>query len=74
MRNRSLELRPCSRAVVIAALPVGINVFLFADRYEAGAPVMATAMLLSTFLSCGTIAAVLYLLGVRYVRRARGRV
>lgn len=61
------EMQPLWRdvAVVIAALPVGINVFLFADRYEAGAPVAATAMLLSTFLSFGTIAAVLYLLGVR---------
>ena len=52
-------------AVVMAALPVGINVYLFADRYEAGAPAAATSMLLSTFLSFGTIATVLTLLEVR---------
>lgn len=52
-------------AVVMASLPVGINVYLFADRYEAGAPAAATSMLLSTFLSFGTIATVLTLLEVR---------
>lgn len=52
-------------AVVMAALPVGINVYLFADRYEAGAPVAATSMLISTTLSFVTIATILTLLEVR---------
>ncbi len=61
------ELEPLWRdvAVVMAALPVGVNVYLFALRYETGAPPAATAILVSTLLSVGTIAAVLFLLGVR---------
>ena len=52
-------------AVIMAALPVGVNVYLFADRYDAGAPAAATSMLLSTFLSFATIGLLLYFLGVR---------
>ena len=52
-------------AVIVAALPVGVNVYLFADRYNAGTQAAATSMLLSTFLSFGTIAFVLHFLGVR---------
>ena len=52
-------------AVIMAALPVGVNVYLFADRYEAGAPAAATSMLISTFLSFGTIGVLLHFLGVR---------
>lgn len=52
-------------AVIMAALPVGVNVYLFADRYDAGAPAAATSMLLSTFLSFGTIGLLLHFLGVR---------
>lgn len=52
-------------AVIMAALPVGVNVYLFADRYDAGAPAAATSMLVSTFLSFGTIALLLHFLGVR---------
>tara|TARA_R110002012_G_scaffold146418_3_gene304681 strand:- start:872 stop:1810 length:939 start_codon:yes stop_codon:yes gene_type:complete len=52
-------------AVIMAALPVGVNVYLFADRYEAGAPAAATSMLISTFLSFGTIGFLLHFLSVR---------
>tara|TARA_E500000305_G_scaffold110835_1_gene120203 strand:+ start:3440 stop:4378 length:939 start_codon:yes stop_codon:yes gene_type:complete len=52
-------------AVIMAALPVGVNVYLFADRYDAGAPAAATSMLISTFLSFGTIGLLLHFLGVR---------
>jgi len=52
-------------AVIVAALPVGVNVYLFAERYNAGTPAAATSMLVSTFLSFGTIAVVLHFLGVR---------
>lgn len=52
-------------AVIMAALPVGVNVYLFADRYNAGTQAAATSMLVSTFLSFATIAGVLHFLGVR---------
>lgn len=52
-------------AVIMAALPVGVNVYLFAERYDAGAPAAATSMLISTFLSFGTIGLLLHFLGVR---------
>ena len=52
-------------AVIMAALPVGVNVYLFAQRYETGAAPAATAILVSSMLSVGTIAVVLFLLGVR---------
>jgi len=52
-------------AVLVAALPVGVNVYLFADRYEAGTAPAATAMLISTLLSVGTVALVLQLMAVR---------
>ena len=51
-------------AVIMAALPVGVNVYLFALRYEVGAPPAAAAMLISTGLSVATLAGVLHLLGV----------
>ncbi|MBO6562652.1 MAG: AEC family transporter [Nisaea sp.] len=52
-------------AVIVAALPVGVNVYLFADRYNSGTPAAATSILVSTFLSFGTVAFVLHFLGVR---------
>ncbi len=59
------ELQPLWRdvAVIIAALPVGVNVYLFAQRYETGAPAAAAAMLISTLLSVASLAGVLHLLG-----------
>ncbi|MEE8573645.1 MAG: AEC family transporter [Gemmatimonadota bacterium] len=51
-----------SVAVVMAALPTGINAYLFAERYDHGVATAATAVLLSTGLSIGTISILLYLL------------
>ena len=52
-------------AVILAALPVGVNVYLMAQRYEAGVAPAATAILISTGLSVASVAGVLWLLGVR---------
>ncbi len=52
-------------AVIMAALPVGVNVYLFAQRYETGTAPAATAILVSTALSVVTIAVLLFLLDVR---------
>jgi predicted permease len=50
-------------AVVLAAMPTGVNVYLFADRYRAGVSAASSAVVLSTGLSIFTISAVLWLLG-----------
>jgi predicted permease len=46
-------------AIVVAAMPVGVNVYLFGVRYDAGQPESATAILLSSILSVATLSAVL---------------
>jgi len=53
-----------SVAVLVAATPVGINVYLFGLRYDTGTAPAATAILVSTLVSFGTLAVVLGLLGV----------
>ncbi len=50
-------------ATLIAALPVGVNVYLFAARYRAGEAESAAAILLSSILSVVTVALVLLWLG-----------
>jgi predicted permease len=50
-------------AIVLAAMPVGVNVYLFAVRYHAGEADGATAILLSSILSVATLSAVLVWLG-----------
>ena len=61
------EVTPLWRdvAVIVAALPVGVNVYMMAQRYESGVAPAATALILSTAGSVGSIAVVLWLLGVR---------
>ncbi len=54
-----------SVAVIVAATPVGINVYLFGFRYDTGQAPAATAILLSTMVSVATLAMLLELLGVR---------
>ena len=49
-------------AVLLAAMPTGINVYLFADRYRAGVNTASSAVVLSTGLSIFTISIVLWLL------------
>jgi malonate transporter and related proteins len=50
-------------AIVLAAMPVGVNVYLFAARYHAGEAESATAIVLSSILSVATLTAVLAWLG-----------
>ena len=62
----AFDLEPLwlASAVVVAATPVGINVYLFSLRYDTGTAPAATAILVSTLLSFVTLAVVLGLLGV----------
>ena len=46
-------------AIVLAAMPVGVNVYLFGVRYDAGQAESATAILLSSILSVATLSAAL---------------
>jgi malonate transporter len=46
-------------AILLAAMPVGVNVYLFGVRYDAGQAESATAILLSSILSIATLAAAL---------------
>ncbi len=50
-------------AVLIASLPVGVNVYLFAVRYDAGQAESASAILLSSLVSVVTVSLVLFWLG-----------
>ena len=47
-------------AVTMAAMPSGINVYLFGARYDAAKGVAARTVFLSTVFSVATISAVLY--------------
>jgi malonate transporter and related proteins len=46
-------------AILLAAMPVGVNVYLFGVRYDAGQAETATALLLSSILSVATLSATL---------------
>jgi malonate transporter and related proteins len=50
--------------ILIAALPVGVNVYVFATRYEAGQAESAAAILISNVLAVVTLPLVLLWLGV----------
>jgi len=52
-----------SVAVTMAAMPTGVNAYLFAARYEAAEGVASRAVFISTAASVVTLSAVLYLLG-----------
>lgn len=56
-----IEPRWVAIAVVIAAMPTGINVYLFAQRYDAGTAIASSAVVLSTTLSFVTLSALLWL-------------
>jgi len=53
-----------SVAVTMAAMPSGLNVYLFGARYEAAEGVAARTVFLTTLLSVGTISVLLVLMGV----------
>jgi hypothetical protein len=50
--------------ILIAALPVGVNVYVFATRYDAGQAESAAAIVISNILSVVTLPLVLLWLGV----------
>jgi predicted permease len=50
--------------VLMAALPVGVNVYVFATRYDAGQAESAAAILLSNILSVVSLPLILFWLGV----------
>ncbi|MFC1660375.1 AEC family transporter [Gemmatimonadota bacterium] len=50
-------------AVTMAAMPSGINVYLFGARYDAAPGVAARSVLLSTVFSVATLSTLLYLFG-----------
>jgi len=51
-------------AVTMAAMPTGVNAYLFGARYDAAPGVAARTILLSTLVSVGTISALLFWFGV----------
>jgi len=51
-------------AILLAALPVGVNVYVFATRYDAGQAESAAAIVISNILSVVTLPLLLYWLGV----------
>lgn len=51
-----------SVAVLMAGLPTGINAYLFAERYDHGVATSATAVVVSTGLSVGTLSILILLL------------
>ena len=59
-----LELDPLwvNAGVIFAACPVGLNVYIFAQHYEAGVETASSAILLSTALALVTITTLLALL------------
>jgi predicted permease len=50
-------------AIVLAAMPVGVNPYLFASRYRAAEAECATAIAVSTPLAVATVTAALVALG-----------
>lgn len=52
-----------SVAVLLAALPCGVNAYLFAERYQVIVPTAASSVLVNTALSFVTVSIVLILLG-----------
>lgn len=61
---QGLALEPfwVSAAVIFAACPVGANVFIFAQHYEAGVEAASSAIVISTGLAMITISALLLIL------------
>ena len=53
-----------SVALIAAAMPTGINVYLFGLRYDTGSAPAATAILLSTRILVVSVAIVLLFLGM----------
>ena len=67
LATRVFDVEPlwATVAVVMAALPSGVNAYLFAERYGTGVAQAATAVLVSTGITIGTLSLLLAVLGVR---------
>src|SRR5690606_22634070 len=50
--------------VILAAMPAGINVYVFASYYNRGVNVATNVILISTFLSIFTVAFWLFVMGI----------
>jgi malonate transporter len=50
--------------ILLAAMPAGVNIYVFATYYERGVSVAANTILIATVLSAVTISAWLYILGM----------
>ncbi len=57
-----LEPLPLAVATVTAALPIGANVYLFAQRYDAGAEQTSAGLTLSTLVAAGSLPLLLIML------------
>jgi predicted permease len=49
-------------AVVLAGMPTGVNIYLYAQRYDVAVPEVATAILVGTATSVVTVGALIALL------------
>ncbi len=65
LATRVFDLDPLWAAVVtlLSAMPTGVNVFIFANRYGAGIATAGTTIVLSTALGAGTISGLIWLIG-----------
>lgn len=65
LATRVFELDPvwAGAITLLAAMPTGVNVFIFTSKYGAGTATAGTTIVLSTALGAGTIAALIWLVG-----------
>ncbi len=63
-----LDLVTTAIATLMAASPVGINVYLFADRYRAGQALATTSVLLTTVASVLSLSLIIYLIDSAAIR------
>lgn len=64
LATRAFDIDPvwAKVAVVVAAMPTGVNVYLFAHRYDAGTGIASSAVVISTTVSLVTVSVLLALL------------
>ena len=65
LATRVFDLDPVWASVVtlLAAMPTGVNVFIFANRYGAGTATAGTTIVMSTALGAGTVSGLIWLIG-----------
>jgi predicted permease len=64
LATRVFDLEPTWAWVItlLSAMPTGVNVFIFANRYGAGTATAGTTIVLSTALGAGTISGLIWLI------------